>query len=91
MFTLFVAAPGMPPEQAADADLVAVWGNNVTDEQTRNVTFNTTLRPGSRAVFVEHVAGVRVDVGGGDIAPIGEHDAVEHGGLSILVTGEEAR
>jgi len=28
--SLFGDAPGMPPEQAADADLVAVWGNNVT-------------------------------------------------------------
>ncbi len=28
--SLFGNAPGMPPEQAADADLVAVWGNNVT-------------------------------------------------------------
>ena len=30
-----------------------IWGNNVTDEQTKNVTFNTPLRVGSRAVFVE--------------------------------------
>jgi len=28
--SLFGNAPGMAPEQAADADLVAVWGNNVT-------------------------------------------------------------
>ena len=28
--SLFGAAPGMPPEQAAEADLIAVWGNNVT-------------------------------------------------------------
>jgi len=28
--SLFGNAPGMPPEQAADADLIAVWGNNVT-------------------------------------------------------------
>lgn len=28
--SLFGAAPGMPPEQAVDADLIAVWGNNVT-------------------------------------------------------------
>ena len=28
--SLFGNAPGMPPEQAAEADLVAVWGNNVT-------------------------------------------------------------
>ena len=28
--SLFGNAPGMPPEQATDADLIAVWGNNVT-------------------------------------------------------------
>lgn len=28
--SLFGSAPGMHPEQAADADLIAVWGNNVT-------------------------------------------------------------
>ena len=28
--SLFGNAPGMPPEQAAEADLIAVWGNNVT-------------------------------------------------------------
>jgi anaerobic selenocysteine-containing dehydrogenase len=28
--SLFGDAPGMPPEQAAASDLIAVWGNNVT-------------------------------------------------------------
>ena len=28
--SLFGTAPGMPPEQMRDADVVAVWGNNVT-------------------------------------------------------------
>ncbi|MCP4010985.1 MAG: molybdopterin-dependent oxidoreductase [Proteobacteria bacterium] len=28
--SLFGSAPGMPPEQAEDADVIAVWGNNVT-------------------------------------------------------------
>ena len=28
--SLYGPAPGMPPEQAKDADLVVVWGNNVT-------------------------------------------------------------
>ncbi len=28
--SLFGDAPGMPPEQAAMADLIAIWGNNVT-------------------------------------------------------------
>jgi outer membrane receptor protein involved in Fe transport len=32
---------------------VELWGNNVTDEQTRNVTFNTPLRTGSRGTFLE--------------------------------------
>lgn len=30
-----------------------IWGNNVTDKQTKNVTFNTALRAGSRATFLE--------------------------------------
>ena len=28
--SLFGDAPGMPPEQAEDADVIAIWGNNVT-------------------------------------------------------------
>ncbi len=28
--SLYGSAPGMPPEQASDADLVVVWGNNIT-------------------------------------------------------------
>ena len=28
--SLFGTAPGMPPEQASDADVIVVWGNNVT-------------------------------------------------------------
>ena len=28
--SLFGNAPGMPPEQAVEADVIAVWGNNVT-------------------------------------------------------------
>lgn len=30
-----------------------IWGNNITDEQTRNVTFNTPLRGASRSAFLE--------------------------------------
>lgn len=30
-----------------------IWGNNVTDQQTKNVTFNTPLRVGSRGTFLE--------------------------------------
>ena len=32
---------------------VELWSNNVTDEQTKNVTFNTPLRVGSRSAFLE--------------------------------------
>jgi outer membrane receptor protein involved in Fe transport len=32
---------------------VELWGNNVTDERTKNVTFNTPLRAGSRGTFLE--------------------------------------
>ena len=32
---------------------VELWGNNVFDEQTKNVTFNTPLRIGSRGTFLE--------------------------------------
>ncbi|MEM6463470.1 MAG: molybdopterin-dependent oxidoreductase [Pseudomonadota bacterium] len=28
--SLYGSAPGMPPQQAVDADLIVVWGNNVT-------------------------------------------------------------
>ncbi|MFT4606421.1 MAG: anaerobic selenocysteine-containing dehydrogenase [Urechidicola sp.] len=28
--SLFGSSPGMPPEQVAEADVIAVWGNNVT-------------------------------------------------------------
>ena len=28
--SLFGSAPGMPPEQAAESDLIVIWGNNVT-------------------------------------------------------------
>ena len=37
----------------SNAWTVELWGDNVTDERTRNVTFNTPLRVGSRAVFLE--------------------------------------
>ena len=30
-----------------------LWGNNITDRQTKNVTFNTPLRLGSRGTFLE--------------------------------------
>ncbi|MFW6093213.1 MAG: TonB-dependent receptor [Pseudomonadota bacterium] len=32
---------------------VELWGNNIFDEQTKNVTFNTPLRPGSRGVYFD--------------------------------------
>ncbi len=33
-----------------------VWGNNVTDQVTRGVTFNTVLRGGSRSAFAQEPA-----------------------------------
>ena len=33
--------------------MLEVWGNNITDKQTKNVTFNTPLRIGSRGSFAE--------------------------------------
>ena len=33
-----------------------IWGNNVTDEQTKNVTFNMPLRGTARGVFIQDPA-----------------------------------
>ena len=33
--------------------MIEVWGNNVTDERVRNLTFNVPLRSGARASFLE--------------------------------------
>ena len=33
--------------------MLELWGNNVTDERVRNVTFNVPLRAGARATFIE--------------------------------------
>ncbi len=32
---------------------IELWGNNITDERTKNVTFNVPLRAGARAQFVQ--------------------------------------
>lgn len=32
---------------------VELWANNITDKQTKNVTFNTPLRPNSRSSYLE--------------------------------------
>lgn len=52
--SLFGAAPGMPPEQAAEADLVVVWGNNVT---VSNLHFARVLKAararGAKVVVVD--------------------------------------
>lgn len=29
------------------------WGNNITDERTRNITFNVPVRPGATAAFID--------------------------------------
>ncbi len=39
--SLFGNAPGMPPEQAVDADVIAVWGNNVT---VSNLHFSRVIK-----------------------------------------------
>jgi len=51
---LFGSAPGMAPELAADSDVIAVWGNNVT---VSNLHFTrvtqTARRSGARLVVVD--------------------------------------
>lgn len=41
---------------ADDRWTLEIWGNNVTDEQTKNVTFNMPLRGTARGVFVQDPA-----------------------------------
>jgi len=52
--SLFGAAPGMAPEQAADADLIVVWGNNVTVSNLHLARVIKTARArGARLVVVD--------------------------------------
>lgn len=52
--SLFGNAPGMPPEQAVNADLIIVWGNNVT---VSNLHFTRIVKQararGARLVIVD--------------------------------------
>jgi anaerobic selenocysteine-containing dehydrogenase len=52
--SLFGNSPGMPPEQAVDADVIVVWGNNVT---VSNLHFARVLKQarekGARVVVVD--------------------------------------
>jgi anaerobic selenocysteine-containing dehydrogenase len=52
--SLFGAAPGMAPEQAADADLIVVWGNNVTVSNLHLARVIKTARgKGARLVVID--------------------------------------
>ena len=45
-----------------DTWTIEVWGNNITDEVTRGVTFNTVLRGSSRSAFIQEPATYGVTV-----------------------------
>ncbi|GAB5467764.1 MAG: molybdopterin oxidoreductase family protein [Rhodospirillales bacterium] len=52
--SLFGPAPGMPPEQAEDADLIVVWGNNVTVSNLHLVrVINRARERGARLVVID--------------------------------------
>ncbi len=52
--SLFGASPGMPPEQARHADLIVVWGNNVTVSNLHLVREMKKARDnGARIVIVD--------------------------------------
>ncbi len=52
--SLFGAAPGMPPEQAVHADLVVVWGNNVTVSNLHLIrVLNAVRAKGGKVVIVD--------------------------------------
>ncbi len=52
--SLFGAAAGMPPEQAVHADLVVVWGNNVTVSNLHLVkVLKTARRNGAKVVIID--------------------------------------
>ncbi len=52
--SLFGAAPGMPPEQAKHADLIVVWGNNVTVSNLHLMrVMNAAKKEGARIVIID--------------------------------------
>ncbi|MEX3010095.1 molybdopterin-dependent oxidoreductase [Hoeflea sp. TYP-13] len=52
--SLYGPAPGMPPEQARDADLVVVWGNNVTVSNLHLMRVLKDIRKsGTRLVVID--------------------------------------
>ncbi len=52
--SLYGAAPGMPPEQAEHADLVVVWGNNVTVSNLHLIRVLKKVRArGGRVVVID--------------------------------------
>ncbi len=58
--SLFGAVPGMPPELAAEADLVAVWGNNVTVSNLHFARVLKTARERGATVVVVDPRRVRI-------------------------------
>ncbi|MEO1191303.1 MAG: molybdopterin-dependent oxidoreductase [Pseudomonadota bacterium] len=52
--SLFGGAPGMPPEQAAEADLIVVWGNNVTVSNLHLIrVINRAKEKGGKLVVID--------------------------------------
>ena len=52
--SLFGAAPGMPPTQAAHADLIVVWGNNVTVSNLHLMrALNAAKAEGAKVVVID--------------------------------------
>lgn len=52
--SLFGASPGMPPEQARHADLVVVWGNNVTVSNLHLIrVLNDVKSKGGKVVVID--------------------------------------
>ncbi len=52
--SLFGNAPGMPPEQAVHADLILVWGNNVTVSNLHLMrVLNSAREKGAKVVIID--------------------------------------
>lgn len=52
--SLYGPAPGMPPEQAAHADLIVVWGNNVTVSNLHLIrVINAAKAKGAKVVVID--------------------------------------
>ncbi len=52
--SLYGAAPGMPPEQAVHADLIVVWGNNVTVSNLHLIrVIKQARKSGARLIVID--------------------------------------